>query len=137
MANKENKDIVKEIGGVYDKGMVDIDYIFKYKEGPWWRRIFSTHEPKENYQRRIWHRYGGEPSDTTIITPIGTAYSYYLGPVKGQKRSDNFNYVNGLFSTSYDNAGYEWVWGSKPRLRDKKLNGGILNKPVLTSKTKK
>lgn len=134
--NKENKDIVKGIGGVYDNGIVDIDYVFKYKEGPWWRRIFSTHEPKDNYQRHIWHRYGGEPSDTTIITPIGTASSYYVGPTIGQKRSTNFDYINGLFTTLYDNAGYEWVWGSKPKPRDKKRNGGIFHKPTLIPKQK-
>lgn len=133
--NEENKDIVKSIGGTYDGGAVSIDYVSKYKEGPWWRRIFSSHEPKENYQRHIWHNFTG-PNDTTIITPVGTARSVYVGPKRGQVRTPNFDYINGLFTTTFDNAGYEWVWGSKPKPRQK--NGGTLisNKPTLISKYK-
>lgn len=126
MANeKDNKDVVKSISGPIDEtGFSSIDQIYKYKTGPWWTRIFSDYDPKQKYERSIWHRFH-EPNDTTIITPAGTAHSIYLGPELGQRRTPNFNYINQLFTNTFDNAGYEWVWGSKPKPRQK--NGGKLN----------
>lgn len=137
MANKkDNKDVVRSTRGLADaKGYGSIDWVYKYKIGPWWTKIFSKYEPKENYKRSIWHRYA-EPNDTTIITPAGTAHSIYLGEELGQRRTPNFNYINGLFTTTFDNAGYKWGWGSKPKPRQK--NGGTLiyDKPTLIPKQK-
>ena len=125
MANeKNNKDVVRKSRGLADsEGFGSIDWVYKYKPGPWWRRLFSSYEPKENYQRNIFHRYA-EPNDTTIITPVGNATSFYI-PEIGQVRTPNFDYINGLFTTTFDNAVYEWVWGSKPKPRQK--SGGALN----------
>lgn len=128
MANKEknNKDAVMTYTSSPDVNgeVVSLKQVYKYKDGPWWKRILGEYEPGINFQRIITHRYD-QPNDTVIVTPAGNAHSFYYGPNTRQLRSANFDVINKLFTDAFNNAGYKVVWGSDPKPRQKK--GGTIN----------
>ena len=129
MADKEkenNKDAVMTFTSSpdIDGSFVSLKQVYKYKDGPWWKRILGEYEPGENFQRTIIHRYD-QPNDTIITTPAGKAHSLYFGPNVKQRRTANFDDINKLFTDTFNSAGYEMEWGSNPKPRHK--NGGNLN----------